>query len=187
MFRIIRHFAITTIAVWAMFRVSVALIPSAIAITAFVKKKRKKGKAKAPESPIVKFWLDSLNRGEMDEVEDFIAPDFVWYANDVEVQRSNPDDDVYQLYRENVNFIRTLIPDVQVSLRDEVIGEDDVAVRCSIKGTHTGAVPGIPPSGNEVAWDQVIFFYTAAGKLVELSTEFDSDHWLAQLGVVASR
>ena len=186
MLRVLRHLLITSIAVCTMLRLSVALIPSAIAITAFVKKKRKKGKAKAPESPIVKFWLDSLDRGEMDEVEDFIAPDFVWYANDVEVQRSSPDEDVYQLYRENVAFIRTLLPDVRVSLKDEVIGEDDIAVRCAIKGRHTGTVPGIPASGNEVAWDQVIFFYTAAGKLVELNTEFDSDHWLAQLGVVAS-
>ena len=186
MFRIIRHFVITTIAVWAMLRLSVALIPSAIALTAFVKKKRKKRKAKAPESPIVKFWLASLNDGEMDEVEDFIAPDFVWYANDVEVQRSSPDDDVYQLYRENVAFIRTLMPDVQVSLNDEVIGEDEIVVRCEVTGTHTGDVSGIPASGNEVAWEQVIFFYLAAGKLVELNTEFDSDHWLSQLGVVSS-
>ena len=85
MSRFIRHITITAIAIGAILRLSMALIPSAIAITAFVKKKRKKGKAKAPESPVVKFWLDSLNRGEMDEVEEFIAPDFVWYANDVEV------------------------------------------------------------------------------------------------------
>jgi predicted ester cyclase len=186
MFTAIRQITITIIAIWANLRLSMALIPSAVAITAFVKRKRKQGEAKAPESPVVKFWLDSLNHGEVDEVEDFITPDFVWYANDVEVQRSSPDEDVYQLHRGDVAFIRTLIPDVQVSLKDEVIGEDDIAVRCSIKGTHTGAVPGIPPSGNEVAWDQVAFFYTATGKLVELSTEFDSDHWLAQLGVVAS-
>lgn len=190
MISIIRHITITTIAIWVMLRLSVALIPSAIAITAFVKKKRGKGKdgenEMEPKSPIVKFWLDSLNRGQMDEVEDYIASDFVWYANDVEVQRSNPDDDVYQLYRENINFIRTLMPDVQVSLKDEVIGEDDVAVRCDVSGTHTGEVPGIPASGNEVAWEQAIFFYTAAGKLVELSTSFDSEHWLAQLGVVSS-
>ena len=186
MFRIIRHFVMATIVIWMMLKLSLALIPSAIAVTAFIKKKRKKGKTKAPESPIVKFWLDSLNDGEMDEVEDFIAPDFVWYANDVEVQRSNPGDDVYQLYRENVAFIRALLPDVQVLLKDEVIGEDDIAVRCAITGTHTGDVPGIPASGNEVAWDQVIFFYLAAGKLVELNTEFDSEHWLSQLGVVSS-
>ena len=186
MFKPIRHITITTIAIWAMLRLSVALIPSAIAITAFVKKKRKKRKAKAPESPIVKFWLDSLNDGKMDEVEDFISPEFVWYANDIEVQRSSSDDDVYQLYRENVAFIRTLMPDVQVSLEDEVIGEDEIVVRCEVTGTHTGDVPGIPASGNEVAWEQVIFFHLAAGKLVELNTEFDSEHWLSQLGVVSS-
>ena len=120
----------------------------------------------------------------MEQIEEYIAPNFVWYANHVEVQRSSPDEDVYQLYRANVAFIRTLMPDVKVSLNDEVIGEDAIAVRCEVTGTHTGEMPGIPASGNEVTWEQVIFFYTAADKLVELNASFDSEHWLTQLGVV---
>jgi predicted ester cyclase len=84
-----------------------------------------------------------------------------------------------------VDFIRIMLPDVQVTLKDEVIGEDGIGLRCEVTGTHTGDVPGIPASGNEVAWEQAVFFYTAAGKLVELSTSFDSEHWLAQLGVVS--
>lgn len=187
MFRNIRHFTKAAITSYIFVKLSFTLIPSAIAaITVSVIKKRKKGKVKAPESPIVKFWLDSLNHGEMDEVEDIIAPDFVWYANDIEVQLSKPEDDVYQLFRENVAFIRTLMPDVQVALKEEVIGEDKIAVRCDVIGTHTGNVPGIPVSGNAVAWEEVAFFYTAAGKLAELKTMFDSEHWLVQIGVVSS-
>lgn len=182
MFSVIRNLAVTIIAIWTLFRLSASLIPAAIGVTALVM--HKKGKNKEPESPIVKFWLDSLNEGQMDQVEDYIAPNFVWYVNHVEVQRSSPDEDVYQLYRENVAFIRNLLPDVEVSLNDEVIGENAIAVRCGVTGTHTGELPGIPATGNEVEWDQVIFFYTADNKMVELTASFNSEHWLTQLGVV---
>ena len=40
MFSIIRHLMMTTIAIWAMLELSVALIPAAIAATAYVMHKR---------------------------------------------------------------------------------------------------------------------------------------------------
>ena len=61
---------------------------------------------------------------------------------------------------------------------------DKEVVRWTIRGTHTGELMGIPPTGKQVAWTGITIYRLADGKIVEEKGEEDALGFLQQLGVV---
>lgn len=61
---------------------------------------------------------------------------------------------------------------------------DDVAVRFILRGTHTGAFFGIPPTGRAVVIAANVLLRVHDGKVQELFGIFDEAGMLRQLGVL---
>jgi steroid delta-isomerase-like uncharacterized protein len=68
---------------------------------------------------------------------------------------------------------------------DDMIGEGDkVVARVTYRGTHTGDLMGIPPTGKQVAVSAVTIDQIANGKIVESWRLFDQMGMMQQLGLV---
>jgi steroid delta-isomerase-like uncharacterized protein len=61
---------------------------------------------------------------------------------------------------------------------------DRVVVRWIGRGTHTGELMGVPPTGASIAVDAITIFRIAAGKVAEEWTVWDALGLLQQVGAV---
>jgi hypothetical protein len=50
-------------------------------------------------------------------------------------------------------------------------------------GTHTGALWGIPPTGNHVVWDVMMMYHLSNGIVVE---QWAAEDWIAFLGAIGA-
>jgi len=68
---------------------------------------------------------------------------------------------------------------------EDLIGEGEKVVkRSSWRGTHTGELQGIPPTGKQVTLDTVSTYRIADGKVREIWWGYDNLGLLRQLGVL---
>jgi predicted ester cyclase len=66
-----------------------------------------------------------------------------------------------------------------------VAGDDSVAVRLFVKGTHRGEIMGVGPSGNEISVEQItIFKLDGEGRCVERWIRLDEMGFLQQIGAM---
>jgi steroid delta-isomerase-like uncharacterized protein len=127
-----------------------------------------------------RFIEEGLNRGNLDVVDELIAPNFVEHE---ELPPGSPEG------REGVrHYLRTMrqaFPDLHGTVGDEVVQGDKVVVRSTWQGTHAGHFLGIPPTGKRVSFDVIDIVRLQDGKVVEHWGLTDGLGLLQQLGVVA--
>lgn len=115
--------------------------------------------------------------GRADNVADYYSEDFV--ADYPMTDWGQGLDGVRNL----VESVRVGLPDYNESIEVMVDGGDHIAVELLIRGTHTGPLNGMPPTGKEVAFRDVTILKLRDGKIVEQRGLTDYLSLFAQLGV----
>ena len=83
-----------------------------------------------------------------------------------------------------VAFINAF-PDVHHDIVDMVAeGEDKVAIRMNVTGTHKGEFQGIPQSGKKVSFGRMFFFTIIDGKITEIWVSLDMMGLMQQIGAI---
>ncbi len=86
--------------------------------------------------------------------------------------------------KEQVSGYRTAFPDLQLTA-DEIVAEGDLVVtRWTGRGTHTGELMGIAPTGKEVTVSGITIARLANGKIAEEWELMDALGMMVQLGAV---
>lgn len=75
-------------------------------------------------------------------------------------------------------------PEARFTIEDAIAEGDTVVLRWSVRGVHTGALMGIPPTGKEVIVTGITITLLSNGKSVESWGEFDALGMLQQIGVI---
>jgi steroid delta-isomerase-like uncharacterized protein len=76
-------------------------------------------------------------------------------------------------------------PDAKVEPVDIIAGDDLVAARLYVKGTHRGEYLGAPASGNEIDVEQItIFKLDDEGRCIERWVRLDELGFLQQIGAM---
>jgi steroid delta-isomerase-like uncharacterized protein len=124
---------------------------------------------------------DETNRGNIDILDEMLAPDFVSYGG-AGFQDLHGRDAFKQLYQTFVSAF----PDLHFNVQQVVVGEDMAAVRGIQTGTHLGNFLGmVPATGKKVEWTgTAIFRYNSDGKIVERWQDLDNLSLFQQLGVI---
>ena len=125
-----------------------------------------------------RFTEDLWDRGEMAVADEIIAPDF--FDHDP-VPGQGPGLDGY---KGMVGAFRAAFPDLRVKNEDVIAEGDKVVARWSARGTNSGALMNIPPTGKQVTLKGVDILRIEGGKIVERWGEFDALGMLQQLGVL---
>ena len=72
-------------------------------------------------------------------------------------------------------------PDATMEINEQLAERDLVATRKTLRGTHSGDLWGLLPTGNRVEWEFIDIFRVRDGKLVEHWTHMDFDALRSQM------
>ena len=123
--------------------------------------------------------IDLINRRDLDKAFEFYASDYVYHGPGNQELRGR--DGIRGLW---AGFFGGF-PDLNASV-DQLIGEGDLlAMRWTVRGTHTGEFLGLAASGKPMVLPITEVFRIVGGQLVEAWDQYDTHHLLDQLGALA--
>ena len=111
---------------------------------------------------LVRRYIEATNAQNNDDdsfLNEFIAPDFVRHGGR-EFRGLGS-------FRQNHAAVRAIWPDHQWTIEDIIAEGDKVVVRMTGRGTQRGEFGGIPATGKRVAFDVVMIYRIADGKITE--------------------
>jgi steroid delta-isomerase-like uncharacterized protein len=120
------------------------------------------------------------NRGNAAVVDETFAEDYTEH-------NPRPGQDVgIDGYKAGVAMMRSAFPDLHLDLQDVIAEGDRVAIRYTLHGTHEGELMGLPPSGNSVSSDGMVFARVQDDRIVERWGVQDMLTLLQQIGALAA-
>jgi len=128
---------------------------------------------------IRRYFEELFNRGRLDVVDELLHPD---YVNGSPSPGLPPGREGVRIV---VASLRTAFPDLHYEIEELVAGEDAVAVRTTMRGSHRGDFFGLPPTGRSFEVQQMTIERFREGKIVGHHRVTDELSLLKQLGVVS--
>src|SRR2546425_1041870 len=83
---------------------------------------------------------DTFNQGNLAGFYELFTPDFVLRNASLTIQG-------LEAYKQWLSMYLTAFPDARLTLEDMIAEGDRVVTRQTLRGTHTGELMGIPPTG----------------------------------------
>jgi predicted ester cyclase len=122
-------------------------------------------------------YEQGVNQGNFDVRNEALAGNYIGHFAGL------PPIQGIEAFKQFTSAFFTGFPDLQTT--EDLIAEgDNVAVRQTWRGTHTGNVQGIPPTGKQVTFTSLEVYRVTGGKLAEEWVELDMLGLLQQLGVI---
>ena len=118
------------------------------------------------------------SEGRFETADELLAPDFVAHVMGQPAPIRGP-----EAFKEFVSSFRAGFPDLRMKIEDQVAEGTKIVTRWSARGTHTGDLMGIPPTGNEVRFAGIVIARFQGGKLKESWGILDALGMLQQIGV----
>jgi steroid delta-isomerase-like uncharacterized protein len=120
-----------------------------------------------PDSPaanvaLLRASFQDFNDGDLDACVARLAPDFV--INLAELPQPMRGRDTW---RQGAETMKRAFPDIAADIHDMVAAEDRVAVRITLRGTHSGDFLGVAGTGRRVEYVSHEFYRVADGLLAE--------------------
>ena len=131
---------------------------------------------------IVRRWFEEVwNKGRAEAIDEMLAADGVIHglSDDPENPMRSPDD-----FKPFHTTFRGAFPNINVVVEDLVAEGDKVAVRCSVRGKHTGDHLGVTASNVAVEFDGIAIVRIEDGKIVEAWNNFDFLKMNKQIGAI---
>lgn len=124
---------------------------------------------------------EGWNQGNVDVFDELFASTFIYH------DPAFPNGLGTQAYKRWVTAIRKAFPDLHLTIDDLITEGDQVAVRLTLRGTHTSdlvTVMHIPATGKQVTESIIAVVRFTDGKVVEVWSQADTLGFLQQLGVI---
>ena len=125
-----------------------------------------------------RLYEEVINKRNMAVVDELIATNYIDHDKNPELVARDP-----KSFRQVVTMLLTAFPDMRVTVEDQVAEGDKVASRFTMRGTHKGEFMGIAPTGNDVAFGDLVIMRVEEGKIVELWAQLDYLWMFQQLGM----
>ena len=81
---------------------------------------------------------------------------------------------------------RTAFPDLHVTIEEVIAEGETVAARVTVRGTNTGELMGLAPTGKRAEWAVNHYCHFKDGQVIEDRVNFDQLGFLQQLGIMPS-
>ena len=128
---------------------------------------------------IVRRFVEEVqNQGNLAAVDELLAPNFVNHTAPPGVPADR--EGIKQLS----HMFLAAFPDGAMTIEDMIAEGDRVVTRKTFRGTHTGELMGIPPTGKQVAIGLIDIVRLVGGRAVESWHAADNLGMLQQLGVI---
>jgi predicted ester cyclase len=135
----------------------------------------------ANKTLVRRLYEEGFNRGNLDVVDELVAPDVVTHDPIILDAPTGPDS-----IRGGIEMIRNAFPDFRVEVLDLVAEGDRVASFLSMSGTNTGAYRRGDATNRKGTMRAFLLWRVADGRLVESWGMADRFQFLQQLGILPS-
>ena len=126
----------------------------------------------------VRRFNEAFNAGDLDGAVVVFAPNAMIHNSGA------PDPLNVEGFKQFGGVFRTAFPDGKLTIEDLIVDEDKVVSRVTYRGTHTGDMMGIPPTGKSVTVSAILIDQFADEKIVESWRLFDQMSMMQQLGLI---
>ena len=133
----------------------------------------------ADAKQIVRRLFEEPWKGNWDVIDEYVAPGYIGHDPAEPEPIRGPAG-----VRANIEKYLTGFPGGGISVDDQIAEGDKVATRWTGRGTHTGEMAGISPTGKEVTVSGLTLSRLENGMVVEEWTTWDTLGMLVQLGAV---
>jgi steroid delta-isomerase-like uncharacterized protein len=130
------------------------------------------GAPEANEQLLRRFYDETVNQRRLDMVDEIVAPDFVINGQPIGSEG----------IRQAAVWVRSVFPDLRVTVEDVVAERDRVVTRFTARATHRGEFLGVPATGEAVTLSGVHVDRVAHGRIAERWETVDLLGLLQQLG-----
>jgi predicted ester cyclase len=135
----------------------------------------------ASKALVQRFFEEGLGRGNLDLVDELVAPDAIMHNPLILDAPTGPG-----AVRGGVDMVRRAFPDLSVEVLD-LIGEGDrVAAFLRLSGTNTGAYRRGGATNRRASMRAFFIWRIAGGRLVESWGVADRFAFLQELGIIGS-
>jgi steroid delta-isomerase-like uncharacterized protein len=122
---------------------------------------------------------EAWNKGNLAVVEEIVAPSYIGHDPSYPMPIQGSDG-----FKQYVSMTRTAFPDFRITVEDLIAEGDKVVGRITVRGTNTGSVMGMPPTGKQVTISGIFIRRLAGGRFVEGWDAPDTLSLMQQLGVI---
>lgn len=126
----------------------------------------------------VRQFRAALDAGDLDAAMTVYAPNVVVHVS------GTPEPLTLEGFKHVGGLLLGAFSDGRSTVEDLIAEGDKVVSRLTFRGTHTGDLMGIPPTGRAVTVSEVIVDRFVDGKIVESWRLFEQMTMLQQLGVI---
>jgi predicted ester cyclase len=127
---------------------------------------------------IIKTIVAEIDRGNIDIMQKYYAPDAKYYFPSGNSTPMSREDEIAM-----AKVLLAAFPDMERKITDIFAVKDRVVLRLVAQSTHQAEFEGIPPTGNKVAVSVMIIFRLKDGLVVEEFEEADMLGAYQQLGM----
>ncbi len=126
-----------------------------------------------------RYFDEGTNQGSLAVVDEVFASDYL-HHDPANVDSIGGLDDV----KRHITTLRSAFPDLAFHVQDVVANGEDIVLRWTATGTHTGDYFGIPPTGKAFNITGMNYWRTANGKAIEGWVSRDDMGLMRQLGLM---
>ncbi|HET7095149.1 MAG TPA: ester cyclase, partial [Thermomicrobiales bacterium] len=123
-----------------------------------------------------RLFTEGFNRGDLAVVDALVAPGYEQPQPGLD---QGPDG-----LKRRIALLRSVFPDLTVTVEDMIAAGDKVWTRSSAKGTQRGPLLGLPSTGRRMTIEVIDVFRFTDGRMVEHWGVLDRYDQLAQLGLL---
>ncbi|QJB36662.1 ester cyclase [Chitinophaga oryzae] len=124
-----------------------------------------------------RFFSELHDKGNFNIIEELVDPNVI--SHDPFPGQPSGSEGV----RSTMTIFRNAFPDLKLIHNDMIAEGDKVMIKFTATGTHKGEFMNIPPTGNKIAYEEVVILRLKDGKIVEHWAVADAMTLLQQLGV----
>ena len=133
------------------------------------------------KASVGRYFEEVCNGRNLQAAEAIFDPEFVYH----EPLSVSPGGKGIAAIQQEVSIYHNGFPDAQWSVHEVLAAENDkVVARWTGQGTHSGELPGIPPTGQKVSVEALTLFTCKNGKIIEMVDLWDVLAMMQQLGIV---
>jgi steroid delta-isomerase-like uncharacterized protein len=130
---------------------------------------------------VERWWQELWNKGELGAADAIISPTYTnhdpaspWVPSGIEGCKTL------------VAGYRTVFPDINFVIKEEVVGDNRVVSHWICKGTHRAELMGIAATGKQMQVEGISILHLKDGKITHQTTIWDALGMMQQLGAVPS-
>jgi steroid delta-isomerase-like uncharacterized protein len=147
--------------------------------TTFLRRRFRRGGPMEDVKEIARRVLEGPWQGKLDEVLELVGDDYVGHVPGVPEPIRGKDG-----FREFASSYLAGFPDGTITIDDQIAEGEFVATRWTGRGTNTGELMGMPPTGKQVIVEGITYSRIADSKAREAWLIWDTLSMMQQLGAV---